>query len=418
MKFIDANGNIKFGKSVFFGNNIQMSEQADGIVTINAAVLSGTGSKLSLLGDVQITSIQDDQFVRWNAGSSLWINQFITAADIGAGTFKVGQFVFPVSGNTPVVALGDATGGLTQLSGQSVSMVVNSNELMRWPGMNSIAGHIQAFRSIDIVHSGGMPASSTISRVGYSSAGGSGWQIFIDSGSAVADGSRLGFITYGGATDTNHTLINSAGIEAFASGTWSTTSAPSFMSFKVTAPNSTTRQEIARITNTGVIEQVGASTTFAKLPNVLFQDATGHSYSGTTETSLISYNLKANSINTDGQTIKIKAIIQSAGAAGAFNVKVGSFLIASGTFAASQNLILDCIFWRHSSTSIGAQWTYFSGTLGSLGPSSVTTMLGISAAQSTIDWTQDQLVDLRINNYLATGFSTTSQLFSLVYEAA
>src|SRR5258706_9413753 len=133
MKFIDALGNIKYSRAIFFGNNIQMSEQADGIVTINAGILSGTGSRLALLGDVNIvsptnnqvltyqsstttwvnsgvtggsstlvglsdvtiTGPQDDQFLRYNAGNSKWINQLITAANIGSGTFKAGTFIFP-----------------------------------------------------------------------------------------------------------------------------------------------------------------------------------------------------------------------------------------------------------------------------------------------------------------------------------
>src|SRR5207302_10206396 len=46
--------------------------------------------------DIYTLSLHDAlPILRWNAGTSLWINQFITAADVGAGTFKTGTFTFP-----------------------------------------------------------------------------------------------------------------------------------------------------------------------------------------------------------------------------------------------------------------------------------------------------------------------------------
>jgi len=135
MKFVDAVGNIKFGKAMFFGNNIQMSEQADGIVTINAGILSGTGTSLALLGDVVVTSIQDDQFLRYSTGSSKWINQFITAADVGAGTFKAGAFVFP---NTLNVTGNETIGGNLIVSGTTTPLGVVNN--LTASGTNTFIG--------------------------------------------------------------------------------------------------------------------------------------------------------------------------------------------------------------------------------------------------------------------------------------
>lgn len=148
-----------------------MSEQADGVVTINAGILSGTGSKLALLGDVNIvsptnnqvltyqsstamwvnsgvtgggntlaglsdvtlTSLQDDQFLRYNTGTSKWINQFITAADIGSGTFKAGAFVFP----SLLVVSGTDVGNLQTIFGTSSQRFYGN---MQIAADNSITG--------------------------------------------------------------------------------------------------------------------------------------------------------------------------------------------------------------------------------------------------------------------------------------
>lgn len=97
MKFIDNLGHIKFGETIIYGNNISMTEDIDGRIVINAAILSGTGGSTTLAGlsDVTLTSLQNDQFLRYDTGSTRWINQLLTAADIGAGIFKTGTFTLP-----------------------------------------------------------------------------------------------------------------------------------------------------------------------------------------------------------------------------------------------------------------------------------------------------------------------------------
>lgn len=73
-----------------------------------------------------------------------------------------------------------------------------------------------------------------------------------DPTAAMTSGSNLGRIIFGGATNISHSIGNGASIEAFAGGTFSPTSLPSYLSFKVAPSGSTTRTEMMRITPTSV----------------------------------------------------------------------------------------------------------------------------------------------------------------------
>lgn len=424
MKFTDASGNVKFGKALFFGNNIQMSEQQDGIVTINAAILSGTGAKLSLLGDVQITSLQDDQFLRWNAGTSFWVNQFLTAADIGAGIFKAGNFTFQnqvllPAGTIATPSLVDSVTtktGLTFSNPGELDIIISGTPIVIFPA--AFNSRIVFNKSFDVFHGSGIAAPNIISLNPYGPSGGSGWQARVDSGAAVTAGSRLGFYTFGGALDANHTLVNSASLEGFASGTWTGTSSPSYISFLITPPNTTSRSEMARVVQNGILEIVGTSSTFAQKGKNVFVDMTQHNYSGTTEASYTSYLLKANSLFNTGDSIRIKAYLQTNGTASAFVVKIGGSVIMSGTICPQTYTLFDGLMFKTGSGQLFTEWTFTSGTSsftgGGVAP--ITTFQG-NVPFVTVNLAQDQLIDFRGNNYVATPLNTVLYVAEIIVNS-
>jgi len=504
MKFIDALGNIKFGKSVFFGNNIQMSEQQDGVVTINAGILSGTGSRLALLGDVNIvnptnnqvltyqsstatwvnsgtvgggsttlaglsdvtiTSASDDQFLRFNAGTSKWINQLITAADVGAGTFKAGNFTYQGSillpaGSASAPTVADVATGKTGLvfgfttTGDLALIVSGAPHVVIPPQFNQ---RMSFLSSMNIFHGSGMAASTTVSQNAYSSAGGSGWQAFIDSGAAVTGGSRLGFYTFGGATDAAHTTANAASIEAFATAGWSAGNNPAYISFLTTAIGSGTRTEQVRITDiattifdnevvglnllvsgtttlNGFIssgtntligvntKQVGQSNFNTGWPNVLVNyDNLNHFTSGTAETSVYSTTLFANSVAKTGQTLKIKGIWRcQPGQGGNWMIKLGSTVLASGCLGPNQMSPFEVTTWRIDAGSFRTTWMYYSGTslsaIGSL-PATATPQIFFTGSSQLITWAVDNLIDFRANTYILSSNFISLEFFQISTES-
>lgn len=73
-----------------------------------------------------------------------------------------------------------------------------------------------------------------------------------DDGSAMAVGNRLGFLAFGGAENTTHTIGFGAAISGFSEvGTWTTGSIPSNLRFETVPSGSLTRSERMRIDSTG-----------------------------------------------------------------------------------------------------------------------------------------------------------------------
>lgn len=73
------------------------------------------------------------------------------------------------------------------------------------------------------------------------SGAGAGAQFISDDNAALANGDRAGFVVFGGSADTADTIVNGAGITAFATGTLSSTSAPMELRFETAPSGSTTR---------------------------------------------------------------------------------------------------------------------------------------------------------------------------------
>jgi len=295
MKFVDALGNIKYGKTVFFGNNVQMSEQADGIVTINAAILSGTGSSIALLGDVVISSIQDDQFLRYSTGSVKWVNQFITAADVGAGTFKAGTFVFPG--------------------------IVNITSLLSVSGTALLNGNVAVAGTLN-----------------------------------VANTSQLGVC----------------------------------------------------------LSQVGTSFTISKVPNILFLDTLTHNYSGTTESSFVTYTLLSGAL-IPNSLLKVRGKLQaSSNATAAFQVRFGTQNIVSGSLAAGQQTIFEGRIWYKNSTTCNGEWWFYSGISNAF-LTSASTIVGFLSR--TVNFGVDNLIDVRGNNVLTSNDNIVVSFFEVSHES-
>ena len=85
---------IRFGSSIVIGDNMRLDEDADGRVKLSSVTGAGSVSILDDLTDVTIAAVADRHILVYNAGASQWQNLTLTAADIGAGTFKTGSFVY------------------------------------------------------------------------------------------------------------------------------------------------------------------------------------------------------------------------------------------------------------------------------------------------------------------------------------
>ena len=94
-----------------------------------------------------------------------------------------------------------------------------------------------------------------------SSAGqGAGFVVYSNDGAALASGDRLGFMLFGGSISST-SLINSAGVVAYAENTWSGSSAPSKLEFQTTAVGGTTRRTVVTVASTGNVLINGFTTT-------------------------------------------------------------------------------------------------------------------------------------------------------------
>lgn len=86
-----------------------------------------------------------------------------------------------------------------------------------------------------------------------SSTGGAGMIGLADPGAAITSGSRLGFYTLGGSTDSSHTTNNSTAITSFSTENWSSSAAGAGLRFEVTANTTTTRTAAMTISNAGYV---------------------------------------------------------------------------------------------------------------------------------------------------------------------
>lgn len=112
------------------------------------------------------------------------------------------------------------------------------------------------------------------------SSGGAFVALGCNDGAAAASGDRLGgflFFSYDGTSQTR----NGAGVFAFADGTWSSTSIPTYLTFEVAPSGSATRAESFRVTSSGDVQLADAK-------NITFNTTTG-SKLGTATTQKIGF---------------------------------------------------------------------------------------------------------------------------------
>lgn len=97
--------------------------------------------------------------------------------------------------------------------------------------------------------------------------GGAGMVGYLDSGSAVGDASRLGYLFFGGATDASHSVVRPAGIASFATENWTGAATGCDLRFYTTINAGATRTQRWSIENNGHL--------FASLDNAYDIGASG-----------------------------------------------------------------------------------------------------------------------------------------------
>lgn len=162
----------------------------------------------------------------------------------------------------------------------------------------------------------GIQTASFISTGSYGAGiGGAGMIGGADAGSAAISGTRLGFLAFTGATDSAHTLYNSAIIQCLTTELYSSTAGGSQLQFMVTANGTHTRSNALTLdqdqsaTFTGKV--VGSSSTLSQpLVGCAFTATASNGPSNTaTETSLIGTGVGTKTLPSNfliaGKTIRI-----------------------------------------------------------------------------------------------------------------
>lgn len=114
------------------------------------------------------------------------------------------------------------------------------------------------YLSSQVVSSGNTNNLKMVNTTASSPTQGSGISGYSDDGAALIAGDRLGYYLLGGSTDAAHTLVNTAGMTAFATENWSGTAAGSGLLFETTANAGLVRSAKMSILGSG---NVGIGTT-------------------------------------------------------------------------------------------------------------------------------------------------------------
>lgn len=88
-----------------------------------------------------------------------------------------------------------------------------------------------------------------VSTVSSGSTNGSLLGVYVDDGAAIASGDRLGLVLMGGADNTSHNLVNTAGLSTYANENWSGTAHGSDLYFETTPATTATRNRYMKMTN-------------------------------------------------------------------------------------------------------------------------------------------------------------------------
>lgn len=164
--------------------------------------------------------------------------------------------------------------------------------------------------------------------------GGAGIVGVLDSGAAVSSGSRLGYYMFGGARDSNHSIINSSGIVGYATENWSTTANGAKLVLETTANNTNFRIPVLTLdqdksaTFYGVIT-TGINTKLSLIPQgasfTQIGDAGSSSYSFNTNDDLfVSGRLEVDGVSFFDKGLTIQDSQAASVAAQIFNSSTGT----------------------------------------------------------------------------------------------
>jgi len=214
------------------GTNVTLTQTGQDI-TIAATGGGGTG-------DVTGPGSSTDNAITRFDGTTGKLIQNSTATLSDAGLLSTADVTV-----TNLSAASATTNGIVYV-GTTGALEVDPNDLV-WDDTNKRLGIYQngstPSASLD-VH-GTTTQLAIFNNVGtQSSTGGAGVIGQSDPGAAMSSGSRLGFLQFGGAYDGTHVTRNSAGINAFATETWSSTASGSQLVLQTT-PNTTNTRTTA-----------------------------------------------------------------------------------------------------------------------------------------------------------------------------
>src|SRR5258705_127771 len=237
MKFM-KDSTTKYGETLIIGDLLRLEEDTDGRVSIRATGAGGTGILLDDLTDVIISSPTTDQFLRYNGTN--WVNQLITAANVGAGIFKNGMLP---SKDAAVQITGDDSSGGAQLNNPpNIALIA--------PEVGISADQNQSDAKLELISS-----RSTIA------------QLNAGTFTAVVNGDQLGEIRFGGDDGVN---IRSQGARIIirTSATWTNTSHPANIYLATVASGS-----VGNALDRWVIDSTGALIAI-NTPGIISADGT------------------------------------------------------------------------------------------------------------------------------------------------
>ena len=226
----------------------------------------------------------DNQVLSYNGGDLVWA----TPSD-GSGPISADQITETASNKVLTAAerakLSATTASATELNytqgvTSSIQTQLNAKGNVYGPAsstdnaiarFDSTTGKLLKNSTSTILTDSGTIASTAYTGVQFKgvgtaggNAGGSGVGLYSDSGVAQLGNYRLGFLLFGGATDTIGTLANAGGIFSYADAAWSPTSTPTRIEFEVAPTGSTTRSTAMTIKSSGSIG-MGTNSPGAKL---------------------------------------------------------------------------------------------------------------------------------------------------------